>query len=655
MASTLAIVGFLLAAYSIVANDAIQTLGTFISSNSKRPWWVLWAFACTVLMFVFIYGWLTHDGDVSFGRLAKFPEPAGGLTWLHIIPPLVILLLTRYGIPVSTTFLVLAVFAPGNLTGMLSKSMLGYIVAFFVSIGIYLVITKSFEKKMIATAENPPSTVWVTLQWISTALLWSQWLVHDLANIFVYLPRKLTPMYFVFAALVMLVLHAVIFARRGGSIQHIVTSKTNTQDIRSATIIDFIYAMILMIFKEYSNMPMSTTWVFLGLLAGRETAISLLLKVRPMKETGGIVFKDAGKAMTGLAVSAGLAFGLPIFHQAVSGTELLANEPEPANNVVITDSDAASIAALPSYVAQPDLTGEIRSVGSDTLREVMEKLAARFQELSPGVLIAQESAGSETAPPALIAGDCELGLMSRKMTSAEISEFRNKHGHNPLMIRIGLDALAVYVNAENPVRGLTLAQLDSIFDAQAEAQKLKWGKFVMPPFPNHEIMTHGRNDQSGSRYFFREMALNGAPFRSDMQVHQDSAEVVKAVGSSINAIGFSGMGYRDKDVRAIAIARYEDDEYLNYSAAEYQNDSDLAKRFQYVYDGQYPLSRFLYIYANKPSGEKLAPPVDELLRFILSQEGQQIVLDAGFIPLTPNLTKQQLDKLQAGYEPPWYE
>lgn len=655
MEETLAIVGFMLAAYSIVANDAIQTLGTFLSSNSKRPWWLLWAFACTVLMFVFVYGWYAYDGDVTYGRLAKFPEPSGGLTWLHIIPPLVILFLTRYGIPVSTTFLVLAVFAPGNLTSMLSKSLIGYVVAFFVGIGIYLVITRSFEKKMIATAEEPPSIWWIALQWISTAFLWSQWLMHDLANIFVYLPRKLHAGYFVFAAIVMLALHAIIFARRGGEIQHIITSKTNTQDIRSATIIDFIYALVLMIFKEYSNMPMSTTWVFLGLLAGRETAISLLLNVRPLKETGGMVFKDAGKATAGLLVSALLAFGLPIFHQAVSGTELLAAESDPADNVVTDDRDGAALAALPKYEPKADLSGRLRCVGSDTLRPVMEQVAARFRELSPDVEFTLSSEGSGTAPPALLAGDCELALMSRRMTSAEVLEFRRKYDRNPLMIRIGLDALAVYVNHENPLRGLTLDQLDDIFGAAAEHTKPKWGRFVMPPFPNTQIVTHGRNEQSGSRHFFGETALHGGLFRGDMIVEDDSAAVVAAVGKSYEAIGFAGMGYLDPEVRTLAIARTEEGEYLSYAPDEYQDHPDPSKRFQYVYDGQYPLSRFLYVYVNKAEGETLPPSIDQAIRFIVSQEGQEIVLMAGFIPLTPQLAEQQLDKLKAEYAPAWYE
>ncbi|MFI4875440.1 MAG: PstS family phosphate ABC transporter substrate-binding protein, partial [Blastopirellula sp. JB062] len=573
----------------------------------------------------------------------------------HLVPPLIILVLTRVGIPVSTTFLVLAVFAPGNLGAMLTKSMLGYLVAFFVGIGVYLAITKSFEKKMIATADKPPHTGWVVLQWTSTAFLWSQWLIQDLANIFVYLPRHLNAAYFFFAAIVMLILHAVIFARRGGEIQKIVNVKTNTADIRSATIIDFIYALILLFFKELSNMPMSTTWVFLGLLAGRETAISLLLKVRPMKETSGMIAKDAGKAMTGLVVSASLAFGLPLLHQSVSGTPAIAATTSPGSDAVTQLSDAASIGDLPPYEPQPDLTGVVRSVGSDTMGDVMRQIKAKFEAMSPQVEVSVEANGSETAPPALIAGDCDIGVMSRRMTSAEMGEFRNKYGRNPVMIRIGLDALAVYVNAENPVRGLTLNQLDAIFSVKAENEKLRWGQFTMPPFPNDEIVTYGRNQLSGTRQFFRETALHGSPFRNDMHERDHSAEVIEAVGASIDAIGFSGMGYRDNNVRALAVARHDDDEYLSYAPFENRNSPNLAKRFQYVYDGKYPLARFLYIYANKPVGEEFSPPVDQLLRFILSQQGQEIILEEGFIPLTPRLTTQQREKLRANYDPAWYE
>ncbi len=304
--------GFLVAAYSIVANDAIQTLGTFLSSNSHRPWWILWLYACSILVAVLVYGWLTHYGDVAFGRLEKFPEPAGGISWIHAIPPIFILLLTRFGVPVSTTFLILTVFAPTNLGQMLLKSFAGYAVAIGVGLVVYLVISRFVERHFLNTNTHHPGLHWVVFQWLATAFLWSQWLIQDLANIFVYLPRTLSVGLLVFAVVVMLVLHAWIFYRRGGAIQGIVTSKTNTHDIRSATLIDFAYGFILLYFKQVSNIPMSTTWVFLGLLAGRELALTVMLRQRQLRETGGIILKDAGKAIIGLAVSILLAFGLPV-------------------------------------------------------------------------------------------------------------------------------------------------------------------------------------------------------------------------------------------------------------------------------------------------------------------------------------------------------
>ena len=313
-----ALVGFCLAAYSIVGNDAIQTLGTFLSSNSRRPWWVLWIFACSILVSIIVVGWVINDGDVAWGRLEKFPMPEGGVTWLHVIPPLALLFLTRAGVPVSTTFLILTVFAPGNLVQMLVKSLSGYAVAFVAGLVVYRLVSKRVERQFLATADRPPSPVWVVLQWLSTGFLWSQWLIQDLANIFVYLPRELPVSGLAGAVLLMLVLHAVIFYRSGGAIQKIVTSKTNTGDIRSATIIDFIYGWILLFFKELSNIPMSTTWVFLGLLAGRELAMTLMLRHRGTSETSRLLAGDASRAFAGLVVSVVLAFGLPLVHARLS-------------------------------------------------------------------------------------------------------------------------------------------------------------------------------------------------------------------------------------------------------------------------------------------------------------------------------------------------
>lgn len=324
------IVGFTLAAYSIVANDAIQTLGTFLSSNSHRPWWVLWAFTMFVLLFTLLYGYYANGGDISYGRLEKFPavEPAN-FSWIYLLPPVFIMIVTRFGIPVSTTFLVLTVFTTANLEKMLTKSILGYLVAFAVGFLLYRFVVAVLEMKFIKTAdETTPSIRWVIAQWLSTGFLWSQWLMQDLANIYIYAPsaglnadgvRTISTAWLVGSILLFLILHAIIFANRGGAIQKIVTSKTNTSDIRSATIVDFTYAIILLVFKNLSSIPMSTTWVFLGLLAGREFAIAYVSQLRKPKEVAKVVSSDMGKAIIGLLVSLTLAFSAPYLKDAFEG------------------------------------------------------------------------------------------------------------------------------------------------------------------------------------------------------------------------------------------------------------------------------------------------------------------------------------------------
>ncbi len=310
------IVGFLLAAYAVVANDSIQTLGTFLASNAQRPWWMLWLFAGGILLAVLCYGWVVNDGDVAYGRLEKFPVPDGGVSWLHAIPPLALLILTRLGVPVSTTFLVLTVFAvtagnEENLGKMLTKSALGYLVAFVAAIALFRLVFKRASEYFHRTRDETIPAYWVVLQWASTGFLWSQWLVQDLANIFVYLPRALNASWLAFGVVVLLAMQGYIFYQFGGKIQKIVTSKTDTTDIRAATIIDLIYGIVLLVFKEMSNMPMSTTWVFLGVLAGREFALSFYLADTTTKATAHKVVADAAKALLGLVVSMVLAFGLP--------------------------------------------------------------------------------------------------------------------------------------------------------------------------------------------------------------------------------------------------------------------------------------------------------------------------------------------------------
>ena len=275
-------VGFLLASYSIIANDAIQTLGTFLSSNGKRPWWFLWAFAGSILSVVLVYGWWANGGDVSYGRLSRIPV-AETIQWWHVLPPLVLLFLTRMGIPISTTFLVLSVFTPSFLLGkIIIKSLIGYGIAFIAAIVLWAVISKKVEKKFINSENNKKR--WILAQWVATGFLWSQWLIQDLANIYVFLPRQLQLFELLGTLVVMLILLAIIFRGKGGKIQKIVESKTNTNDIRSATFIDGLFAMVLFFFKEI-NKPSHVNHLGLspGVLAGREYAMTHSLKLFQLK------------------------------------------------------------------------------------------------------------------------------------------------------------------------------------------------------------------------------------------------------------------------------------------------------------------------------------------------------------------------------------
>ncbi|WP_089604155.1 hypothetical protein [Acinetobacter piscicola] len=316
----LMIIGFCLAAYSIVGNDVPQTLGTFISSNAHRPWWILWIYTSTILTVVLLYGWwVSGVGDASYGRLETIPFPKEGMTWLYVVPPLILLFLTRFGIPVSTTFLVLTIFSPSSLSAMLTKSMLGYAVAFVVAIIIYRFVVKKVTIYFSKTRHHPPPRIWIAIQWVATGFLWSQWLIQDLANIFVYVPRVVPFWFMLFAISVFIILLGVVFYQRGGAIQNIIDTKTGVQDVRSATIIDFMYALILLVFKEMSNIPMSTTWVFLGLLAGREFAMAMHLNEVNKYRTSRNVSKDAMKLMLGLAVSILLATALPWLYRVIEG------------------------------------------------------------------------------------------------------------------------------------------------------------------------------------------------------------------------------------------------------------------------------------------------------------------------------------------------
>jgi len=326
--------GFALASYSVVGNDVIQTLGTFLTSNeNKVKWYILWAFAAVVMMAALLNGW--WQGDIDYGRLDKFTMPEV-YHWYYLLPPLVLLAITRWGIPVSTTFMILTLFSldkiPGDLPsmmatvfdsdaklgGMIQKSIMGYIVAFVSGMVFYLAVTQFTEKYFLKNSikSSTQKTIWTIAQWSATAFLWFQWLTQDLANIYIYLKggNDLNTLEFIFSLLILVGLLGYIFYSRGGKVQDVVRAKTNTADIRAATFIDLIYGIILYIFKyNYlglfeAKLPMSTTWVFIGLLAGRELGIRALVDRKLRKETLRMVFADLGKVFFGLLVSVVLVF-----------------------------------------------------------------------------------------------------------------------------------------------------------------------------------------------------------------------------------------------------------------------------------------------------------------------------------------------------------
>ncbi|WP_282144197.1 hypothetical protein [Cellulophaga baltica] len=302
--------GFFIAAYSVIANDVIQTLGTFISSNSKTKWWYLWAFAGTILTLTLFFGWYFNNADVSYGRLSQIPLP-NPLPWWYLLAPLSLLIITRFGIPVSTTFMILSVFSSGQLIEkMILKSIFGYVLAFVAALVLYLIIAKKFESKAAIRLmdKKKQKPYWLVAQWFSTGFLWSQWLIQDFANIFVFLPRQLTISELGIALIVILSIMAYIFNVKGGNIQKIVNQKSNTQHIRSATIIDACYGVLLYLFTILNDVPMSTTWTFVGILAGREIAIKYLLEKKQLKTTYTLIIKDLAKVNIGLMISILIAY-----------------------------------------------------------------------------------------------------------------------------------------------------------------------------------------------------------------------------------------------------------------------------------------------------------------------------------------------------------
>ena len=295
-------IGFFMAAYAVIANDSAQTLGTFIASNKETKWHWQWLTMALVMVATLSYGYMS--GDIAHGRLNSIPLP-DTFQWYHLAAPALLLGLTRFGVPVSTTILTLSVFSSSFiLEKILIKSALGYALAAVSAYDLWNILSRFLDERGPVAIEN--RSKWRAAQWIATCFLWHQWLAHDIANVAVFLPRgtELPLWMFVSFMAILVAGLAQLFYTRGGKIQEIVLSKSGTRFMRSATIIDFSYALILWYFKQYNDIPMSTTWVFVGLLCGRELAV-----YRHFRSEDGIrvvfpmLVSDFLKMMVGLALS----------------------------------------------------------------------------------------------------------------------------------------------------------------------------------------------------------------------------------------------------------------------------------------------------------------------------------------------------------------
>ena len=294
--------------------------------------------------------------------------------------------------------------------------------------------------------------------------------------------------------------------------------------------------------------------------------------------------------------------------------------------------------ALPDYAPASGVAGNISSVGSDTLANLMTLWAEEFGKLYPNVNIQIQAAGSSTAPPALTEGTANLGPMSRKMKDNEIDDFESAHGYKPTAIPVAIDALAVFVNKDNPVKGLSIPQVDAIMSSTRKCGHATdittWGEAGLTGgWAGKPIQLYGRNSVSGTYGFFKDEALCKGDFKSNVNEQPGSASVVQAVTTSANGIGYSGIGYSTSGVKAIPLTLKEGGAFVEPSPEN-------------ATSGAYPLSRFLYIYVNKKPNEPLAPLEKEFVKMVLSKVGQQVVIKDGYIPLPAKAVEKALTLIQ---------
>ena len=310
-----------------------------------------------------------------------------------------------------------------------------------------------------------------------------------------------------------------------------------------------------------------------------------------------------------------------------------------AMGVAVTTFVSAQAAAvdkdMPEYTKTSGISGNFSSVGSDTLANMMTFWAEEYKRFYPNVNIQIQAAGSSTAPPALTEGTANFGPMSRRMKSKEIEAFEKRYGYKPTEVRVAIDALAVFVHKDNPIKGLRIDQVDAIFSSTrkcgADAQVNRWSEVGLEgDWAAKDIQLYGRNSVSGTYGYFKKKALCKGDFRNNVNEQPGSASVVQSVSSSLNAIGYSGIGYKTSGVKAVALAKKGND----YIEASLDNAAT----------GKYPLSRFLYVYVNKHPNKPLAPMEREFIKMILSKTGQGIVAKDGYVPLPAKVVMADLEK-----------
>jgi phosphate transport system substrate-binding protein len=292
---------------------------------------------------------------------------------------------------------------------------------------------------------------------------------------------------------------------------------------------------------------------------------------------------------------------------------------------------------LPNYQPVPDLSGQIKSIGSDTLKNEMAAWAKAFMALYPNVKVDIEAQGSATAPPALLSGASQFGPMSRPMSAAELQESEAKYHYKPTSFRVAIDALAVYVNKENTVACLSLPQLNEIFSSTRLVTDgndiTRWGQVGgSGKWATQPIALYGRNDLSGTYEFFREQVLYGGDYKKQLKAQADSEAVVQAITTDVAGIGYSGIGYRTEGVRAVPLSS-------NNGAQCYDTSAEA------TLSGRYPIAHYLNIYLNKKPDEALDPLQREFVKFILSRDGQALTESGGFYAITSKIREDDLRKL----------